>query len=51
MLEEHNIQRKDLSNFGETGFQIDCPKGQDIYVPLDVKEASYYALVYYILTV
>jgi hypothetical protein len=45
VLEEHNIQRKDLWNFDETGFRIGCPKGQEIYVPLDVKEVSYYTLV------
>ena len=33
---------EDIWNFDETGFRIGCPKGEEIYVPLDVKEVSYY---------
>jgi hypothetical protein len=40
-LEEHNIESKNIWNFDETGFRIGCPKGQEIYVPYDVKEVSY----------
>jgi hypothetical protein len=41
VLEKHDIQRKDVWNFDETGFRIGCPKGQEIYVPYEVKEVSY----------
>lgn len=41
VLQKYNIQRKDIWNFDETGFRIGCPKGQEIYVPEDVKEVSY----------
>ena len=41
MLQKHNIHRKDIWNFDETGFRIGCPKGQEIYVSEDVKELSY----------
>ena len=40
VLRKYNISRKDIWNFDETGFRISCPKGQEIYVPLDIKEVS-----------
>jgi hypothetical protein len=42
VVKKHEISRKDIWNFDETGFRIGCPKGEEIYVPLDVKEVSYY---------
>jgi hypothetical protein len=42
-VKTHRIaSRKDIWNFDETGFQVGCVKGEYIYVPLDVKEVSYY---------
>jgi transposase-like protein len=41
VLEKHDIQPKDIWNFDETGFRIGCPKGQEIYVPHNIKEVSY----------
>jgi hypothetical protein len=41
VLQKYKISRKDIWNFDETGFRIGCPKGQEIYVPLDIKEVSY----------
>lgn len=38
VIQKHNIDQKDIWNFDETGFRIGCPKGQVIYVPLEVKE-------------
>jgi hypothetical protein len=46
VLKTHNIQRKDIWNFDETGFRIGCPKGQEIYVPNEVKEVSYSIILY-----
>jgi hypothetical protein len=40
VLQKHDIQRKDIWNFDETGFRIGCPKGQQIYVPPEVKEVG-----------
>jgi hypothetical protein len=37
VIQKYNISRKDIWNFDETGFRIGCPKGQETYVPLDVK--------------
>ena len=42
VVKKHEISRKDIWNFDETGFRIGCLKGEEIYVPLDVKEVSYY---------
>jgi phage gp46-like protein len=42
VVKKHEVSRKDIWNFDETGFRIGCPKGEEIYVPLDVKEVSYY---------
>ena len=41
VVKKHEVSRKDIWNFDET-FRIGCPKGEEIYVPLDVKEVSYY---------
>jgi hypothetical protein len=41
VVQQHKLSRKDIWNFDETGFRVGCPKGQEIYVPLDVKEVSY----------
>jgi hypothetical protein len=49
-LRDYKISAKDIWNFDETGFRIGCPKGEEIYVPLDVKEVSYivpYSIVPY----
>jgi hypothetical protein len=27
---KHNVERKDIWNFDETGFRVGCPKGQEI---------------------
>jgi hypothetical protein len=40
ILRKHNIQPKDIWNFDETGFRIGCPKGEQIYVPLEVKQVN-----------
>ena len=42
VIQKYNISRKDIWNFDETRFRVGCPKGQEIYVPLDIKEVSYY---------
>ena len=41
MLKEYKITQNNIWNFDETGFRVGCPKGEEIYVPLDVKEVSY----------
>jgi hypothetical protein len=41
IVQKHNITRNNIWNFDETGFRIGCPKGQDIYVPLPVREVGY----------
>jgi uncharacterized protein YerC len=42
-IKEYRIKsRTDIWNFDETGFRVGCPKGEEIYVPVDVKEVSYY---------
>jgi hypothetical protein len=40
VLREHRISRGNVWNFDETGFRVGCPKGEEIYVPLDVKEVG-----------
>jgi hypothetical protein len=42
VIQKHNIKRRDIWNFDETGFRVGCPKGEEIYVPLDVKEVRYF---------
>jgi hypothetical protein len=37
-LEKYKIVPKDIYNFDETGFRVGCPKGEEIYVPQEVKE-------------
>jgi hypothetical protein len=41
VLKKYKISRKDIWNFDETGFRVGCPKGEEIYVPLEVREVSY----------
>jgi hypothetical protein len=41
-LKKHKITRGNVWNFDETGFRVGCPKREEIYVPSDVKEVSYY---------
>jgi hypothetical protein len=41
-VKKYRFKPKDIWNFDETGFRVGCPKGEEIYVPLDVKEVSYY---------
>ena len=40
VLREHKISRGNVWNFDETGFRVGCPKGEEIYIPLDVKEVG-----------
>jgi hypothetical protein len=44
VVKKFEISRKDIWNFNKTRFRISCPKGEEIYVPLDVKEVSYYLM-------
>jgi hypothetical protein len=37
-VKKYQVQRQDIFNFDETGFRVGCPKGEEIFVPLDVKE-------------
>jgi hypothetical protein len=50
-LKKHKISRKDVWNFDETGFQIGCPKGQQIYVPLTTREVSYFNTIAYLILI
>ena len=45
MLREHKISRGNVWNFDETGFRVGCPKGEVIYVPLDVKEVGLFIIL------
>jgi hypothetical protein len=38
VVDKYQVQKKDIFNFDETGFRVGCPRGEEIYVPLDVKE-------------
>ena len=40
VLREYKISRGNVWNFDETGFRVGCPKGEEIYIPLDVKEVG-----------
>jgi hypothetical protein len=40
-LKKYNIDRKHIWNFDETGFRVGCPKGETIYVPVEITEVSY----------
>ena len=40
VLREYKISRGNVWNFDETGFRVGCPKGKEIYIPLDVKEVG-----------
>jgi hypothetical protein len=42
MFRKYKISRKDIWNFDEIGFRVGCPKGQEVYVPLEIKEVSYF---------
>jgi hypothetical protein len=48
-LEKYSISRKDIWNF-EIGFRVGCPRGEQIYVPVDVKEVSLLYLIRLLLT-
>jgi hypothetical protein len=37
-IQEHNIMPKDIYNFDETGVRVGCPPGEEIIVPIYVKE-------------
>ena len=41
VLAKYKISQKDIWNFDETGFRVGCLKGQQIYMPLDIKEVYY----------
>jgi hypothetical protein len=34
----YKIERDQIHNFDETGFQVGCLKGQEVIVPIKVKE-------------
>ena len=50
VVKKHEISRKDIWNFDETGFRVGCPKGEEIYVPLDVKEVGLFLILRALLT-
>jgi hypothetical protein len=50
VLREHKISRGNVWNFDETGFRVGCPKGEEIYVPLDVKEVGLFLILRALLT-
>ena len=37
---KYGIKRRNIMNFDEAGFQVGCPKGQYLLVPLDIQEVS-----------
>jgi hypothetical protein len=39
-VKKYQVRSQDIFNFDETGFRVSCPKGEEIFVPLDVKEVS-----------
>jgi hypothetical protein len=45
VLREYKISRGNVWNFDETGFRVGCPKGEEIYVPLDVKEVGLFLIL------
>jgi hypothetical protein len=45
VLCDNKISRKDIWNFDETVFRIGCPRGEIIYVPMDVQEVSYCTVI------
>jgi hypothetical protein len=50
VLREYRISRGNVWNFDETGFRVSCPKGEEIYVPLDVKEVGLFLIFRALLT-
>ena len=50
MLREYRISRGNVWNFDKTGFRVGCPKGEEIYVPLDVKEEGLFLILGALLT-
>jgi hypothetical protein len=40
VVKKYQVQSQDIFNFDETGFRVGCPKGEEIFVPLDVKEVK-----------
>jgi hypothetical protein len=41
VVDKYHVQKQDIFNFDETGFRVGCPRGEEIYVPLDVKEVRF----------
>jgi hypothetical protein len=44
-VDKYQVQKENIFNFDETGFRVGCPRGEEIYVPLDVKEVR---IIYFI---
>jgi hypothetical protein len=45
VVDKYHVQKQDIFNFDETGFRVRCPRGEEIYVPLDVKEVRFIYLI------
>jgi hypothetical protein len=41
VVDKYHVQKQDIFNFDEPGFRVGCPRGEEIYVPLDVKEVRF----------
>ena len=41
VVDKYHVEKQHIFNFDETGFRVGCPRGEEIYVPLDVKEVRF----------
>jgi hypothetical protein len=41
VVDKYHVEKQYIFNFDETGFRVGCPRGEEIYVPLDVKEVRF----------
>jgi hypothetical protein len=37
-LAKYQIKKKNIYNFDEAGFRVGCARGEEILVPLDIRE-------------
>jgi hypothetical protein len=37
-ITKYQIKARNIHNFDKTRFQVDCPKGVEVIVPMDIKE-------------
>ena len=40
-IQKYSIKKRNCYNFDETGFRVECPRGLEVLVPIDIKEVSY----------